>query len=78
MDKNSGRIKVFLLSLALVMGAMFAAPAEPLQASECGGGDGRLCSETQACAGWFWGRVCTTTYKYYVTCAYCHLDRVEV
>jgi hypothetical protein len=25
-----------------------------------------LCSETEACSGWLWGRICTTKYKYYV------------
>lgn len=63
--------------MALVTGALLAQPTTPLQAAECGTGDGKLCSETTSCAGWFWGKVCTTYYKYYVTCAYCHFDKVR-
>lgn len=77
MDTSSARIRVFLLSLALVIGAMFAAPADPLQASECGGGEGKLCSETTSCASWLFGSICSTYYKYYVTCIHCHMDKVE-
>lgn len=76
MDTTTGRIKAFLLSLALVTGALLATPAEPLQASDCGG-NGKLCSETEACVGWLWAKVCTTTYEYVSNCTQCHVYRVK-
>ena len=64
--------------LTLVAGAIALAglstSSQRLSAEECGGPGDILCSETEACVGWFWGRICTTTYDYYQAyCKYCHV-----
>lgn len=63
--KHRARLS-FALALLVASAAALAPRAEAaLESSSCGGPGGQLCKETEACAGIFWGRVCTTTYDYW-------------
>lgn len=69
------RVARLSLTACAIALAVLSTSSSQLSAEECGGAGDILCSETEACAGWFWGRVCTTTYDYYQpSCFHCHMN----
>jgi hypothetical protein len=65
-------LPALLIAAALSLPAPSSVHARVAEDTDnCGGFDSPLCKQTEACAGWFWARICTTTYFYWPRCISC-------
>lgn len=75
-NRFAGKVVALAVGLAtnvapvalIAAGLALQAPRPASAAQEtwiCEGGEGQLCEETTACAGFPWNNVCTTKYKYW-------------
>lgn len=68
------RKRILFLAAAVAIGtASMAAEPAMLEASECDGGGGQLCQQSEYCWNVLFAKLCVSQFKYYETdCLYCH------